>query len=108
MDDAKSLVLRAETVMLQAEFATGPDRDARYGEAKDLLIQAESLEPGSGSWLMACLNARMENPVLCQKWLERARSADRLPPRDEVAESPYFASVRGHKWFVRFHEGLSA
>jgi hypothetical protein len=108
MEDARQLVLRAETVMLQAELAGGADREARYSEAKDLLIHAESLEAGSGAWLMACLNARMDNAVLCQKWLERAHAAESLPPREDVANSPYFQSVRTHNWFVRFYERLEA
>lgn len=90
--------------MLQAEFAARGDREALYIEAKDALIECETLAPGRGAWLMACLNVRMGSVPLARKWLERAHAAEALPPREEILESAYMAEVLDHAWFVEFIE----
>lgn len=107
MEEADILIQRAETTLLQAELAAGADREALLQEAKDILIRAESMSPGSGSWFMACVNARMDNVPLCQKWLERAYAAGALPTRDEMSKSPYMSRVRDERWFQRLLSRLN-
>ncbi len=96
------LIQRAQTAMLQAEFAAGHERETLYLEAKDSLLRTETLSPGRGAWLMACLNVRMGSPALAQKWLERAHSAGALPARADIVGSAYMTGLRGHAWFEEF------
>jgi hypothetical protein len=51
---------------------------------------------------MACINARLGNPPLARKWLERARSANTLPARTQIDASAYMADLRRHAWFQEF------
>lgn len=108
LKEAHELIQYAEATLLQAELSGGPEREALLQEVKDALIRAESVEPGSGAWLMACVNARLDNAPLCQKWLERAHAADALPSRDAMLSSPYLKPVRDQKWFQRFLKRLEA
>ncbi len=108
LKEADSLIQHAETTLLQAELSGGSEREALLQEVKDALIRAEAIEPGSGSWLMACVNARLHNAPLCQKWLERAHAAGALPAREEMLNTPYLKPVRDQKWFQRFLRQLEA
>ena len=99
---AENHVQHAEVQMLQAGMAAGPERQALLAEAKDALIRAERLAPGSGAWKLACIHAWAENADLCRQWLERARNAGTLPRADEIAGDPHFAKVRDKKWLKPF------
>jgi hypothetical protein len=100
------LLQRAETAMFQAELA-GPDlRESLLMEAKDTLIQVESVAPGRGAWLMACLNVRMGNAPLALRWLERAHHAAALPDRDTITASAYMKTVLRERWFQEFLAGI--
>lgn len=98
-DDHAQLLQRAETAMFQAELAASHLREAFYVDAKDALIQVEMRAPGRGAWLMACLNARMGNPPLARKWLERAHAANALPVRSVLVTSAYMKDLHGEAWF---------
>jgi hypothetical protein len=89
----------AQVQMLQAGMAQGGDRESLLDGAKDGLIRAERLRPGSGAWLLACISASSGNGDLCRKWLERALKYGTLPGPAELAQSAYLEGVRGQKWF---------
>ena len=94
----------AEVQMLQAEMAPTSTREALLHEAKDALIRAEHLAPGSGAWKLACINAYTGKTKLCRQWLKRARNAGTLPPSAELKKSPYLEKVRDQKWFKKLLE----
>lgn len=89
----------AEAQMLQAEFADVEVRDALYHEAKDLLIRAEKILPGSGAWLMSCMHARTNNGEMCVKWLDRAKKASMLPDVDTIKSHAHFSGALKQQWF---------
>lgn len=91
----------AEVQMLQAEQVPPTTRDSFLDEAKDALIRAEHLIPGSGAYRLACINARVGKTKLCREWLERAKKAGTLPSSKELNAAPYLKDVRGQKWFKR-------
>lgn len=97
--DEKSLIQFAEVQMLQAEFAAGHERAVLLHEAKDALIQAETVAAGSGAFLMACVHGRTGSESLCQRWLERARDAGRLPARDAIETSAHLRPFIERDWF---------
>lgn len=104
--DEKSLIQFAEVQMLQAEFAAGHDRDVLLHEAKDALLHAETLSKGSGAFLMACVHGRSGSESLCQRWLERARDAGRLPARDAIEKSAHLRPFRERDWFRAWMDTL--
>lgn len=99
---APKFVQQAEALMLHAELLAGDGRRDAYLEAKDLLLRAERLAPGSGAYAMACVSARLGDSTLCEKWLERAERWGTLPARAVLTASPYLAAVRDERWFKKF------
>lgn len=97
---ATRCVQHAEVKLLEAAMA--PEQELRahlMDEARDHLVRAESLKPGSGAWHMARLSGRQGRKPLCQQWLTRAHKHGALPTRAEVESCGDLASVRGEKWF---------
>ena len=99
--EIKKHIRLAEAKMMQAELSQGPRQELLYAEAKDELIRAEHILPGSGSWKLACICARQGQERLCQKWLERAGKAGALPSRDTLMKSPHLSTVKNKRWFKR-------
>ena len=98
----------AQVQMFQADLAQGPDKADLITAAKDALICAERLQPGSGAWQFACISASTGNGKLCRQWLERARKYGNLPGPDILDSAPQLAKVRGQKWFRRLIKDLAA
>lgn len=99
-EQIEQFLKHAEAQMMQAEFADADGKEALFHEAKDHLIRAEQIMPGSGAWLMSCIHARANNGALCVKWLERARKSSTLPDMDTVLNHAHFSKVVTEKWFV--------
>jgi hypothetical protein len=93
------LIEFAETAMFEAELVDPAERETLLIGAKDALIKVEMVAPGRGAWLLACVNARLGNAGLVQKWLERARTSDSLPCGQRVASNAYMIDMRAHPWF---------
>ncbi len=89
----------AEAQMMQAEFADTEGKEALFVEAKDQLIRAEKIMPGSGAWLMSCIHARTNNGEMCVRWLERARKSSMLPDTETILNHAHFSEVVTEKWF---------
>jgi len=97
---AHRCVQHADVKLIEAAMAAEEElRAYLLDEARDHLMRAESLHPGSGAWRMARLSARQGRKPLCQQWLERARKHDALPAREEVEQCADLAFVRREKWF---------
>jgi len=111
MSDSKTAadrcVQHAEVKLLEAAMAPGGDLRAHLlDQARDHLMRAESLQPGSGAWRMACLSARQGRKEPCQQWLQRALKHNALPPREEVERCADLVPVRREKWFKALLEAL--
>src|SRR5690606_1512625 len=99
--DARQCVQHADVKLLEAALAFEEEvRAYLLDEARDHLMRAESLHPGSGAWRMACLSGRQGRAPLCQHWLKRAHKHGSLPARDEVENCADLAVVRHERWFV--------
>ncbi|NIA13837.1 MAG: hypothetical protein GWP08_07125 [Nitrospiraceae bacterium] len=107
MSSEETHIQHAEVKMMQADFVEGHEREILLTEAKDDLLRAEHAAPGSGSWRLACIGARLGQEALCRKWLERARKAGTLLPRAELAKHHYFADVRDRPWFAALLRDLT-
>jgi hypothetical protein len=104
---AHHCVQHADVKLLEAALAIEEEvRAFLLDEARDHLMRAESLQPGSGAWRMACLSARQGRAPLCQQWLQRAHKYGALPARDEVESCSDLALVRHEEWFVAIVNNL--
>ena len=65
-------IQHVEARLVDLEFTPPEKREQLLIQMKDSLIQAETLIKGSGSWLMACLHGKMNEPEMCLRWLQRA------------------------------------
>jgi hypothetical protein len=92
----------AEAQMMQAEFAEGDAKITLFQEAKDHLIRAERVMPGSGAWLMSCIHARLNNGEMCIQWLERAKKASMLPHPKDIQSHAHFRTAINQPWFVKW------
>ena len=104
---ANRCVQHAEVKLLEAAMAPEETRAPLLDEARDHLMRAESLHPGSGAWHLARLSARQGRKPLCQQWLQRGHKHGALPPREEVEQCADLASVRRDKWFKALLKELS-
>lgn len=102
----EQMLQHAETMMMQAEFADAEARPQIYQEAKDELIRAEGVMPGSGAWLMACLHARQDKGDLCLKWLTRAHNTQMLPDLATIQNHPHFKNAVTQEWFVQWLDSV--
>ena len=92
----------AQVQLFQANLVPEPtSRADMMDEAKDLLLKAEKLRRGSGSYLLAAISAQNGNRDLCRKWLMRAFNSAAPPKREAIEKDALFASVRKAKWFKR-------
>jgi hypothetical protein len=100
--EARQLVGHAETAMFQAELAPPENREKLFFEAKDLLIRAETHQPGIGCWHLACISARLGQGSLCHKWLMRAKFYGMSPDKAALESNPHLAPLRREQWFRQF------
>jgi hypothetical protein len=99
-------IRHVEAQLVQFEFTPPERREHLLIQMKDLLIQAETLKKGSGSWLMACLHGRMKEPEMCLKWLERAKKNSALPAKQKLQTSSYMKTFCQDQWFIEFTNTL--
>ncbi len=98
----EQMIQHAETLMMQAEFATDETKTQIYEEAKDELIRAESILAGSGAWLMSCLHAHQQNEAMCLQWLTRAQKTNMLPDLETIQNHPHYKRVKNEDWFLEW------
>jgi tetratricopeptide (TPR) repeat protein len=96
-----ALVRQAWGVVLwaQARGAEGEESTRLLLAAKDKLVEAESHEPESAAYNLACVCAQLGDPTECRQWLEKSREPGILVSRDQMASEEELASVRQCDWF---------
>lgn len=97
----------ARVKLVQLEFAQGEHKDVLFSEARDALLLAEHITPGSGAWTLACISARVGSEALCERWLQRAVKRGMMPSKAEIKSSPYMVNVIRKAWFEKIIENLS-
>ena len=71
-------------------------------ESKEKIIIAENLEPGSGSYNLACVSSLEGNETECQKWLENSLKYNKLLPLDHLMKDTDLDAMRDKPWFQEF------
>jgi hypothetical protein len=111
----KRLLPGAETDRLLAEAATqfSTTDDPRLHQAaglilwaqgsleaaKEKLTAAESHEPGSAAYNLACVCSQLGHESECREWLQRSREPGVLVSRDQMSTETELAAVRDLAWF---------
>jgi tetratricopeptide (TPR) repeat protein len=67
--------------------------------AKQRLTAAESVEPGSAAYNLACVCAQLGDESGCRHWLERSREPGILVSREQMSAEQELAAVRDQPWF---------
>jgi tetratricopeptide (TPR) repeat protein len=67
--------------------------------AKQRLAAAESVEPGSAAYNLACVCAQLGHESECRQWLERSREPGILVSREQMSTEAELAAVRDLPWF---------
>jgi tetratricopeptide (TPR) repeat protein len=101
-------VFRDLGAMFLSWYRIAPDDRKRQllVQAKEILLEAEELMEGSGSYDLACTYALANEEDECRTWLLKSRDIGNLPDRKRLEEDTDLDSVRDKEWFIQFLEKL--
>ena len=89
-------------LLSQAKTKSGEVQVRLSGEARQKLLEAESLLSGSGAYNLACLAALEGDASECRQWLESSLAHGTLPDRAHIKVDTDIDSVRGEEWWPEF------
>ncbi len=78
------------------------DKEEYYTQAESILLKADSILPGCGSYNLACVGALRGDSAQCKRWLENAYEHGTLQSIKQMQKEPDFEAVRHEKWFKNF------
>ncbi len=84
---------------LALETEEGPERVALLQEEKDKYFLAEKVEPGSGSYNLACVYCLEGDYNQCRSWLENSSRTGHLPSWGHAVNDEDLTPVAGKSWF---------
>ncbi len=87
------------TLVEQAKTKTGEEADNLFALAEEKLYDAEKIQPGAGSYNLACICALQNKEDECRKWLETSQQFGKLPSREHLLKDTDLESVRECEWF---------
>lgn len=70
-----------------------------YKEATDILLQAEKISQGVGSYNLACIASLNNDLPSCEKWLLNSKENNYLPPLRHIISDSDLDPVKKTKWF---------
>jgi hypothetical protein len=76
-------------------------------QAREKLLEAERLRPGSGAYNLACVAALLGDATEAARWLELLESMGQRPSVEKMAAEKDFARVRDQPEFASFLESLA-
>ena len=100
--DAEKLDNWGSTLVVWSRVVSDTMKENLLIKAKDVLLQAEQIEKGSGSYNLACVYSLLGHDAECLKWLETSKEAGRLPKREHLDNDKDMDSVREKQWFKDF------
>ena len=95
------VLLQGQGVLLWAQSrCVGADQAAELlQQAKTRLAEAESHDPESAAYNLACVCAQLGETDECRHWLEKSREPGILVSREQMASEEELANVREYAWF---------
>src|SRR5262249_33918570 len=98
--DGKALLQGCGVVFWARSWgAEGAEATRLLTEARKKLTEAESHEPGSAAYNLACVCAQLGDEGECRQWLEKSREPGILVSKDQMASEQELGSVRELAWF---------
>jgi cytochrome c-type biogenesis protein CcmH/NrfG len=94
-------------LMEKSKTKTVPEAESLLGQARDLFLKVENAFPGRSAYNLACLTALQNNETECRGWLEKSKSAGKLPSKDHIAKDTDLDVFRERPWFVDFLSHLA-
>ena len=95
--------------LLLAEWAqtkTGEEAREMLARAEAVLLQAESVRIGSGSYNLACVYSLLGDEPACEKYLLRRKKFGKLPSLEHIQKDTDLDPVRHTDWFQEFLAAL--
>jgi len=83
-------------------------REPLFREAETRLRRREELQPGAGSYNLACIFSLRGNAEECRLWLQRAKDHGFLPKPVNLLTDPDLESVKELPWFIDLANGGDA
>ncbi len=88
---------------LALETEEGPERAELLYQEKHKYQMAEDIEPGAGSYNLACVYCLEGDLVSCRSWLEKASFTGHLPSWEHAINDDDLTPVKHKKWFVKLN-----
>jgi len=70
--------------------------------AEEILLKAEDIKEGTGSYNLACAYSLLGDDTACLNWLQKSRGTGRLPNREHLENDKDLDPVRDKQWFKDF------
>ena len=96
------------TLLFQAQKKTGSEKESILVAAEEKLHETERLEPGVGSYNLACVYSLSGREKECLEHLERSFEMGKLPDLDHLQTDNDLDSVRDTQWYKEFVERVTA
>jgi hypothetical protein len=93
------------TLLEHAKTKTGEEVQALYAIARERLLEAEGVMPGSGSYNLACIASLCGQPEACRHWLALCAEKEQLPVREHIDQDSDLDPVRVLDWFKDITQG---
>ena len=90
---------------LALETPEGSERQALLEEEKQKYLMAEEIEPGSGSYNLACVLCLEGDLRQCRNWLEKGSYTGHLPSYEYAVNDEDLQPVAAKPWFKHLQWG---
>lgn len=87
-----------------ARMKEGEEAEGLLNEAERLLLNAEEIQKGSGSYNLACVKSLLGQFEEARKWLETSYEVGRLPKLEHLATDLDMDPLRAFDWYKEFIE----
>ena len=88
---------------LALETEEGPERAELLDQEKHKYQLAEEIEPGAGSYNLACVYSLEGDLNLCRSWLEKASYTGHLPSWVHAINDEDLSPVKHKDWFIKLN-----
>ena len=92
----------------QSKSKKGAARQQLRRAAREKLLAAERIRPGSGAYNLACFEAGESNVAEAIKWLKQDAETDRQSTKKQLTEDTDFDPIRNAPAFAEFLRSLPA
>jgi len=107
-DDHEALYNWGAALLARARTRSADDAEPLYTGAREKLMRAEQLSPGTGSYDLACLCSLLGEENDCLEWLQKSLGTGTLPNPEHLSTDSDLDRVRDCDWFKQFLTRVTA